>query len=172
MKTTLIVLALLCLETATALAVPLEAGVWEVKGSMALGNESSDGRYSGRRTEFLLSPSVQRYFHRRVAAGGEASLYISGKRQGFFSFGPIATHHFLESERIAPFFTLTPLGYSKREGTKGNLFTRAELGAKFFLTDAVAFNSAIRFTHRWAKESFGNQYADSFSLTAGFSVFL
>lgn len=168
-------LILACLFTSlTAMAEPtkLARGTWELNGAMNF-TQSSDTNYSvgvSRGTSFRLSGGAQYFWRDRWSVGANLSLTNSGTRSTIVMVSPAISRYFFVREKYALYFTLTPAGWAKREGSRSQFHSSLRLGTKFFLTENISLGPAIEYQYGWNTDRYSQLSA--FSVLGLFSLHL
>lgn len=160
---------LLCFFCQSAGAANLNEGDMEIQGGFSVSNYESPYYWRDeRRTSVSLSSGVQYFLVDQFSAGLDLSVErAGGPRSLAWSLGPVATYYFLVQERFAPFVSLSPFRISKKESVPSTHRSTIRVGAKYFLTDSVAFGPALQYDRQW-----GWSPRNDFSLLGQFSIHL
>ncbi len=159
-------------SAASAEAANINKGNIEASGSFSLSKSSgwSGGYENAHSTSLFINGTGQYFFLDHFSAGLDAS-WATYSRGSSVSLGPVATYYFLVKENIAPFLMLAPLSWSKHSGNSiGDLSSTIRLGAKFFLTDSLAFGPALQY--QWVHASRGRSDFGNCSFLGEFSIHL
>lgn len=150
----------------------IQQGDWEIGGGFNLTNSSRSSAYSygSRSTYFSLSGAGQYFISDGLSIGLDAALATAGHRSTTVSAGPVATKYLFQKDRLAPYVSMAPIRWSKTEGLSGRLSSSVRVGAKYFLTDSVAFGPALDYEHQWESRWHGD--ADEVSFLGLFSIHL
>jgi hypothetical protein len=152
-KILLSIVAALGLAAAGAEGANLQRGNVEVEGLFNFNHSSRVTRYtdSTRRTSFYAGAKVQYFFHDLFSAGLTGSFATSGVRPLYNSVGLSMTKYFSLRQSWAPYVGATPIMWVNATGTPSDYASSVRVGAKYFLTDSVAFGPALDYTRFWGR---------------------
>lgn len=143
-------------------------GDWEVGGSLNF-THASLSTSSASSNVFAASAMGQHFFADEFSAGLELGL---GATSGttIVRAGPVATKYLLTDDKLAPYVSMLPILVNTRTGDSAVYSSKLRVGAKYFLTDSVAFGPAAEYEHIWDSDSAGS--GNIFSFLALFSIHL
>jgi hypothetical protein len=146
MKTLLLVVAALVVSVSAEAS--LKKGNIEADGFFNLSHTSA----GGGRTAFALDADGQYFFMDHFSAGLNTSWQTAAEGFSAVSIGPIATQYFSMHDKWAPYVSVLPFNYTKIAGVDSTESSGLRIGAKYFITDAIAFGPAAYFNHEWGAD--------------------
>jgi hypothetical protein len=144
---------LLAFLTPAAEAAPrILHGDWQVGGSLNFSYYDTEVRIGGIpnvKGALSVSGDGQYFFADGFSAGLELGFSARGDYRNF-TVGPVVTKYIRVNDNLAPYISLLPILVDTNQGDLPPSYsTIARVGAKYFVTDSVAFGPALEYQRFW-----------------------